>query len=92
MADPWVLHWCFPEGAPGGPPTRMQTSGRSWLMMVIRSSRGSYVMLSDVVYGPQATRTMFCSKSKIERTVRRQLEDAGMVGERTVRENASEIN
>lgn len=49
-------------------------------------------MLSDVVYGPQATRTMFCSKSKTERTIRCRLEDTGMVGERTVREYASEVN
>ena len=39
-------------------------------MMVIRSSRGSKVMLSDVVYGPQATRTMNCSESKSERIVK----------------------
>jgi hypothetical protein len=57
----------YPHKAPRGVPTKMQTSGRSWLMMVIRSSRGSYVMLSDVVYGPQASRTIVCSKSKTER-------------------------
>lgn len=48
----------------------MQTSGWSRLMMVIRSSRGSNVMLSDVVYGPQATRTMICSESKKEKIVK----------------------
>ena len=37
--------------------TKMQTSGGSFCRHLIRSASGSYIKLSDVVKGPQATTT-----------------------------------
>lgn len=47
--------------------TIRQTSGRSLVMTLMRSSKGSKVRLSEGVYGPQATRTFSGSATAGER-------------------------